>query len=214
MISPGGKGNPWYGVRKFERGRVLKSVFFAFGVSKTIAFSFLAMIPSVGESQPVQEYRRSAENLEFPREAVRAPAFRLEAMDGSQVSLSQFRGQVVILHFWATFCAPCGPEMKSLHELQTDPNMKGLQVVTISIDALDSSVLRFLRERKLHAFIALRDRSSSLRQAYQVDALPMSYVIDASGKIRARMRGALNWQDPPVREFLKKLLEQGFFRLP
>ena len=147
--------------------------------------------------------------FEVPKDLRPAPAFESVDRTGTAVSLTQLKGKVVLLHFWATFCSSCRSEMEGLDRLQRDVGKDALQVVAISIDSLDFSVTRFLEQTNVRSICVARDRSPELRQSYGVDALPMTYVIDRKGRIRARVRGPMEWKGEATKRMLDLLIRES-----
>ena len=123
-----------------------------------------------------------------------APDFTLTATDGSQVRLSDLRGKVVLLNFWATWCPPCKAEMPDLSALQQEYG-SAHDLVVIGIDAGDDSqaaILQYAQQNHLN-FRLLMDSDDHVSDAqYAVRALPTSLIIDRTGKIRAQWLGQLS----------------------
>jgi thiol-disulfide isomerase/thioredoxin len=118
-----------------------------------------------------------------------APDFTLESLDGKNVSLSSFRGQAVLLNFWATWCGPCKIEMPWFVELQKEYGPQGLQIVGVAMD--DSSpddIRKFVQEMGVNYPVLLG--KEAVGQAYGgVDVLPTTFFIDRDGKIVTREFG-------------------------
>lgn len=131
----------------------------------------------------------------------RAPQFI--AMDGVQtIDLSQLRGHVVVVNFWATWCVPCIEEVPSLVELQR--RMPQLTVVAISNDEDASVYHQFLLDNRVN-FLTVRDFSSRVPKLYGTIKIPESYVIDRNGILRRKFVSAQNWTSPEILDYLSKL---------
>ncbi len=131
----------------------------------------------------------------------RAPQFTIA--DGVQtVNLSQLRGHVVILNFWATWCVPCIEEVPSLVELQR--RMPQLTVVAISNDEDPAVYRQFLLDNRVD-FLTVRDFSSRVPKLYGTIKIPESYVIDSKGILRRKFVSAQNWTSPEILDYLGKL---------
>lgn len=130
-----------------------------------------------------------------------APDFTVS--DGSTtVHLSNYRGKVVLLNFWATWCQPCVVELPSLLQLHHDqPN---LVILGVSIDEDPDAYTRFIARRHVD-FTTVRDPSQSAAKLFHTDMWPETYVIDRNGYIRSKYVGATDWSDPEIRAFLKSL---------
>ena len=132
-----------------------------------------------------------------------APDFTLQDAD-HKITLSQFRGQVVVLNFWGTFCAPCVEEMPSLVEMQRRLKSKGVEVLAISIDDDESAYRHFIQEHNI-ALLTVRDPRQTIAGTYGTFKFPETYVIDRNGVMRRKFIGAVDWTEPDITEFLGKL---------
>ena len=120
------------------------------------------------------------------------PDFRLETPDGGELRLSDFRGQAVVLNFWATWCAPCRAEMPDLQAVHDEHAATGdLTVVGIDLQESSGSVLSFAEELELTFPLAL-DRNGDVVERYGLIGLPGTFFIDAEGILRARVLGQLS----------------------
>jgi len=138
----------------------------------------------------------------------RAPAFRaVDLRTGRPTSLADYRGRVILLNVWATWCPPCRVEMPSLQRLHRKLAGPDFAVVSVSIDDGDSSgVMKFVRELGL-GFDILQDKGGSIQHIYQTTGVPESFVIDRDGVIIKKVIGAAEW-DGPVNELLiRKLID-------
>jgi peroxiredoxin len=120
------------------------------------------------------------------------PDFRLDTPDGAELRLSDFRGQAVVLNFWATWCAPCRAEMPDLQALHDAHAATGdLTVVGVDLQESGDSVSSFADELGLTFPLAL-DRSGDVAERYGLIGLPGTFFIDADGILRARALGQLS----------------------
>ena len=131
------------------------------------------------------------------------PAPDFTVSDGSTtVQLSKYRGKVVVLNFWATWCGPCIVELPSLLQLHHDqPN---LVVLGVSIDEDPDAYQTFIARRHVD-FTTVRDPSQSAAKLFHTEMWPETYIIDRNGKIRSKYVGATDWSDPEIRAFLESL---------
>jgi cytochrome c biogenesis protein CcmG, thiol:disulfide interchange protein DsbE len=132
-----------------------------------------------------------------------APDFTLQDSD-HKITLSQFRGQVVVLNFWATWCPPCIEETPSLVQMQARLKSKGVVVLAVSIDADDAAYHKFLKDYSVN-MVTVRDEAKKAANLYGTFGWPESYVIDRSGVIRRKFIGPVDWNSPEVTDFLTKL---------
>jgi cytochrome c biogenesis protein CcmG/thiol:disulfide interchange protein DsbE len=138
-----------------------------------------------------------------PRIGTAAPDFTVQDSD-RRVVLSELRGKVVVLNFWATWCAPCVEEMPSLVQLQQRFKDKGLSVVGVSIDVDGDAYHKFLRDYKVD-FLTVRDPDQKTANLYGSFKWPETYIIDRNGIVRRKFIGAVEWSQPEIVDFLSKL---------
>lgn len=117
-----------------------------------------------------------------------APAFSLTALDGRPIDLAHLRGKVVLLNFWATWCAPCQAEMPAFVGWQSSYAAEGLQVVGISMDDEAAPVRRLAARLKLNYPVAMGDEKLGERYG-GILGLPITFLIDRNGTVRASFRG-------------------------
>jgi peroxiredoxin len=134
-----------------------------------------------------------------------APDFTRADLAGRQVRLSDYRGKLVLLNFWATWCGPCRKEMPLFSEWQRDYGAQGLQVVGVSMDDDVASVRQLLAQRPVLYPIVMGD--AELGERYGgVLGLPLSFLIDAEGRIAARFQGETDLASMEAR--MKELLRR------
>jgi len=132
-----------------------------------------------------------------------APRFTIQD-DERNITLDQFRGKVIVLNFWASWCAPCITETPSLVAMQERLRDKGIVVVAVSADEDEDAYHRFIKQYDMN-FITVREPSARTQHLYGTEALPESYVIDREGILRRRLINAVDWSSPEVVEFLSRL---------
>ena len=132
-----------------------------------------------------------------------APDFTVQDSD-HKVTLSQFRGSVVVLNFWATWCPPCVEETPSLVRMQAQMKDKGVIVLAVSIDADDAAYHKFLKEYNVN-MVTVRDEDRKASSLYGTFGWPETYIIDRSGTIRRKFIGPVNWTSPEITDYLSKL---------
>jgi len=132
-----------------------------------------------------------------------APDFTVRDADRS-VTLSQLRGQVVVLNFWASWCGPCIEETPSLQLMQQRMKAKGVTVLAVSIDDDDDAYHHFLAVHHID-FLTVRDAEHKSNALYGTFRYPETYVIDRSGVVRRKFIGQVDWTEPEVTDFLSKL---------
>jgi cytochrome c biogenesis protein CcmG, thiol:disulfide interchange protein DsbE len=132
-----------------------------------------------------------------------APDFTVRDSDRT-VTLSQLKGQVVVLNFWATWCPPCIEEMPSLVQMQQFMKAKGVTVLAVSVDVDEKQYRRFLRDHNVN-LLTVRDADQKSNELYGTFKFPETYVIDRNGVVRRKFIGAVDWTEPEVIDFLGKL---------
>ena len=149
----------------------------------------------------------SSENLAFAKTPDSlAPDFTLSDLDGKNVTLSKFRGKVVLLNFWNTWCGPCRAEMPSLNNLFLELKDKGLIVLSISIDTSEEPVRAFISERKI-VFPVLMDKKQKVyAKKYFLYGLPVTFLIDKKGIIVEKFIGERDWSSPQMKEKILQML--------
>jgi cytochrome c biogenesis protein CcmG, thiol:disulfide interchange protein DsbE len=138
-----------------------------------------------------------------PRIGTAAPAFTVQDSDG-KLALADFHGKVVVLNFWASWCAPCVEEMPSLVQLQQRFKDKGVTVVGVSIDVDGDAYHKFLKDYKID-FPTVRDPDQKTSSLYGSFKWPETYIIDRDGMVRRKFIGAVEWNQPEIVDFLNKL---------
>ncbi|MDT8342515.1 MAG: TlpA disulfide reductase family protein [Longimicrobiales bacterium] len=146
-----------------------------------------------------------------------APAFTAATLDGQQRSLDDYRGKVVLLNIWATWCPPCREEMPSMEALSQTLVDTDFQIVAVSVDAstvgglgwggnIGGDVDAFVEEFDL-TFDILRDPAGAIARSYQVTGLPESFLIGRNGLIYRKVPGGTDWNDARYVEQIRRLLD-------
>jgi cytochrome c biogenesis protein CcmG, thiol:disulfide interchange protein DsbE len=146
----------------------------------------------------------------------RAPEFSAVTLDGQPAGLGDFAGQVLLLNIWATWCPPCIEEMPSLQRLHDNLKDEGFSVVAVSIDALPGGLGALGQEGgNVQAFVdhfglnfpVLHDPTGEIQRRYGAPGLPASFIIDRDGRIRHKILGARDWEEPQHARAIRVLLE-------
>ena len=132
-----------------------------------------------------------------------APDFTVQDSD-HKITLSQYRGQVVVLNFWATWCPPCVEEMPSLVEMQRRMKAKGVTVLAVSVDVGAGAYRQFVKDHNVN-LLTVRDPDQKSNSLYGTARFPETYIIDRNGVMRRKFIGAVDWTEPEVTDFLGKL---------
>lgn len=138
----------------------------------------------------------------------RAPEFRaVHLSTGHPASLADYRGKVLLLNIWATWCEPCRVEMPSLERLQRKFAGTDFRLVSVSIDKDDSTVVRKFAQELGLTFAILHDRPGTIQEIYQTTGVPESFVIDRDGAIVKKVIGPAEWDSPVNETLLRRLLD-------
>ena len=132
------------------------------------------------------------------------PEVRFVTEDGTTKTLADFRGKVILLNIWATWCPPCVKEMPTLDALQADLGGPGFEVVTLSIDTGGVAVVRrFFDKVGIRHLTLYVDQTMLSYTNLRVIGLPTTLLINADGKEIGRLIGPADWNDPDMKTFLK-----------
>jgi thiol-disulfide isomerase/thioredoxin len=131
----------------------------------------------------------------------------LPGLDGKTMDLSAFKGKVVLVNFWATWCEPCRAEMPSLNRLQQQ--LPGRQFYVVGVNAGEGKprIEQFLQRTPV-SFTILRDADMEVMRAWRVRVLPASFLVDKNGMLRYQLVGDANWDDAALRAPILELLKQ------
>ncbi len=123
-----------------------------------------------------------------------APDFELKTLDGKSVKLSDYRGQKVIVNFWATWCPPCREEIPDLQKLYNNKDVEILAVDLTQTEKNLDDVRKFVNDDFEMTFPVLMDEVSDVANMYDVMAYPTSYMIDTEGRVQFIALGAMNYE--------------------
>ena len=148
----------------------------------------------------------------FPVElGSKAPDFTAYTVDSvpRQKRLADYRGQVVMLNVWATWCLPCRVEMPSIEALQKQYGPKGLKILAVSIDdpGMDSAIRAFAKQYGL-TFEILHDPKGTITDMYDISGYPETFIVGKDGVIRKKLMQATDWNSPDARALVDRLLAE------
>lgn len=138
------------------------------------------------------------------------PDFTLPDLEGKPVSVSQFRGKILLINIWATWCSPCVKEIPSLKGLVE--HFKGeVQILAISQDKNLEDITSFLRAfgGLPEHFKVVWDKDKAMKKIFGTEALPETYIVSRDGQIVRKIAGDTVWNDAMALEYFKQLLEKG-----
>ena len=117
-----------------------------------------------------------------------APQFTLDSRAGPKISLAQYKGQVVMLNFWASWCGPCRQEMPLLENIYKKYNKLGFTLIGVNVEPDSTAAEGFLKQTPV-SFPVIYDKDSTVSKAYEVSGMPSTVIIDRKGNIRVLHRG-------------------------
>jgi cytochrome c biogenesis protein CcmG/thiol:disulfide interchange protein DsbE len=148
----------------------------------------------------------------FPVElGSKAPEFKAFTIDSvpREKSLADYRGQVLMINVWATWCLPCRVEMPSIEALNKEYAPKGLKVVAVSIDdpGTEPAIRAFVKQYGL-TFEVLHDPQGKISDLYDVTGYPETFIVGKDGVIRKKLMSATDWNSPDARSLVDRLLSE------
>ena len=165
--------------------------------------SLLLMAPATAQL-PLPELSHELTRLSAP---IEAPDFQLEDMDGEKYSLESYRGKVVILNFWASWCPPCRREIPSMEALHQAFKDEAFAILAINEWETEDHVFAFMGQLPVEpGFPILFDLDSEVAQSFGVKGLPTTLLLDTQGKIVYRAVGGRDFDHPEVKKIIRELL--------
>jgi cytochrome c biogenesis protein CcmG, thiol:disulfide interchange protein DsbE len=147
-----------------------------------------------------------------------APNFEVVTLEGQPASLRDYRGQVVLLNIWATWCPPCVYELPSMQRLYEEFRDEPFEIVAVSIDARmgqsdavgrPGGDIRAFADSLGLTFPILHDPEGRIQRTYMTTGVPESFLIGKDGRIYRKVSGATEWDQPQYLEFVRRLLDEG-----
>jgi thiol-disulfide isomerase/thioredoxin len=136
------------------------------------------------------------------------PALALKDVNGAVHDLALYKGKVVLVNFWATWCEPCRAEMPSIQRLRDKLAGKPFAVLAINVDEPDARVRRFLEQTGLDLPVLL-DPNKSVTRGWSVRVMPTTFLVGPDGRIRYRLLGDIDWSAETVVTLVSQLLKGG-----
>ena len=140
---------------------------------------------------------------------VSAPDFALPDLDSKTVNLADYKGKVVLLNIWATWCPPCVEEMPSMEKLHKELKDVDFEILAVSIDVSGAkAVIPFMKKHKL-SFSVLTDTEGAIKSLYQTTGVPESFIIDRKGIIVEKVIGPRDWAAPSTIRSFRNLIQKN-----
>jgi DsbE subfamily thiol:disulfide oxidoreductase len=164
-----------------------------------------ATVPGRSASTPAVNYKL-VPNLEAVKDSSPAPDFSLPDQSGKKATLKDFRGQLVLLNFWATWCVPCREEMPAMERLYQQFKSKGFTIVAVDIKDSRKEALAFIKDLKI-SYPVMFDPDGEVGLLYGAWGLPATYLIGPKGERLARIWGPAQWDGAGAKQLIQDLLD-------
>ena len=161
----------------------------------------------VNASNELTRLLRSA-RIQTVNQRIEPINFTLPFLEGESAALSAFKGKVVILNFWATWCPPCRDEMPSMEILYQRYKDNGLEMLAVNLRENINTVQQFIKTNN-YTFPIPLDLDGRVSSQYGITSIPTTYIIDKDGKIIGRVVGSIHWDTPQVFALFDALLSSG-----
>lgn len=135
--------------------------------------------------------------------------FSLPDLEGNEHSLSEYKGKVVFLNFWATWCKPCEDEMPSMQVMYEKMKDRGFVIVAVSMDKEEASVVKKFAKKYNLTFPILHDRLGKVKEMYKTTGVPETFILDQNGVVAEKIVGPRNWNSESNLSIILKLLNDG-----
>ena len=136
------------------------------------------------------------------------PPLALQDLDGRAHALEDYRGKVVLINFWATWCEPCRAEMPSINKLRASLAGQPFAVLAVNLGENEQRIRRFMAQVPLD-FTVLLDRDSAAAKAWRARVLPASFLVGPDGRVRYAVIGEYDWEQDAARKAVLALMPQG-----
>lgn len=173
-----------------------------------VLYTGLAISANAADWSEIEALRTGdLEKLIFAEAPTPAPDLTFETFDGTQVSLADYHGKIVVLNFWATWCGPCRKEMPHLAELQTTFGGENFDVVTVATGRNPPPAMtRFFDSIGVENLPLHRDPSQALAREMGILGLPMTMILDRKGHEIARLKGDADWASDSAKAIIEALI--------
>lgn len=172
---------------------------------------FLIFLAVIYLSEREKQFPLSPPQMKLVPQEMRTPEskdFILSDLQGNVARLADFRGNVLLLNFFATWCAPCREEMPSIEALYRAYQSQGFVVLGVSTDTNGEKVLPpFIKEYAL-TFPIVLDTNKEVSQQYRVRGIPATFLLDQHGRIAGMLSGSVNWDSEEAHALIEQLLQE------
>ncbi len=138
----------------------------------------------------------------------KAPDFSLQDLNGKKFSLNQFKGKVIFINFWATWCGPCKEEMPSMEVLHQQFKGKNFVLLAVSVDYGGQQLVKEFINKYQYTFPVLIDPKCKTLDLFQVKGIPATFLIDKNWKLLGKAIGPKDWRSPEVASLINLLIQK------
>jgi len=170
-----------------------------------VTFSMVSLKPAPALAQSKVDYK-AVPILQAMKEVAPTPEINLATPDGKKLSLKDFRGKIVLLNFWASWCVPCREEMPAMEKLYQEFKDKNFVILAVAVKDRKQDAVDFAKELKITYPIAL-DPDAKVGQEYGAWGLPATYIIGPKGEGLARGWGPAEWYGNGARKLIRDLVD-------
>ena len=174
---------------------------------KSLLFLLIIFLISYTVSAKSLQESMTENGLAIPKKPTSSINFELENLNGLKEQLTDYKGKVVFLNFWATWCGPCRIEMPSMERLYTEFKEDGLVILAVNLGESSAIAGEFMKSNNL-SFPVLLDEDQTVAAIYGVRSIPTTYLIDRDGNILGMAVGAREWDSLSFRKLFKEILKQ------
>ncbi|MGZ8531906.1 MAG: TlpA disulfide reductase family protein [Candidatus Binatia bacterium] len=180
-------------------------IYLAFCLVQLIFLGWTARAGDAAESSSKADYK-AVPILQPMKEVAPTPEINLTTPDGKKISLREFRGKIVMLNFWASWCVPCREEMPAMEKLYQEFKDKNFVILAVAVKDRKQDAVDFVKQLKLTYPVAL-DPEGKVGQEYGAWGLPATYLIGPKGEGLARGWGPAEWHGAGARKLIKDLVD-------
>jgi thiol-disulfide isomerase/thioredoxin len=187
--------------RRHSRGAFLSDMLKRMARIKLIVILMVLLAPRSAEPAG------AAGAIEVYQGSLKQPGISLQDIEGERHSLADFRGKVVLVNFWATWCIPCVTEMPGIQRLADSLRDKPFAIFAINVSDTESQIREFLRRMNLRLTV-LVDHNGDTFRAWEGKVLPVSFLLDHAGEVRYQVIGPMEWDSEHARKIVEELMHE------
>ncbi|MFT7432542.1 MAG: thiol-disulfide isomerase/thioredoxin [Alphaproteobacteria bacterium] len=150
-----------------------------------------------------------AQVMSFYEKPIQAPNVTWQNMTGDTISMADFKGKVVLLNLWATWCTPCIVEMPAFNFLQKRYAAGGFEVVAVAINDSAEAIVPYLKKHKLNYITGYTDAHENVGKAFRPKSTPTTYLINRKGEVIAGKEGLSDWLSPEMMDLIESELKKN-----